>query len=72
MASRRKARMPQWKSRDGDLEEESADEAEDGVAEVFVKRRHGSGLDLAAEAIAHDEVVALFEFGEEAGSWPKS
>ncbi len=41
--------------------------AEDGVAEIFVERGHGSGLDFAAEAIAHDEVVALLEFGEEAG-----
>ncbi len=51
---------------DGDAEEEAADEAEDGVAEVLVQWGHGSRFDLAAEAIAHDEVVAGFEFGEEA------
>jgi len=28
-------------------------------------------VDLAAEAVAHDEIVAGFEFGEERGSSPK-
>src|SRR6201989_255470 len=52
---------------DGDAEEEAADEAEDGVAEVFMQRGHGSRFNLAAEAIADDEVVPGLEFGEEAG-----
>ena len=52
---------------DGDAEEDAADGGEDGVAEVTVKRWHGSGLDGAGEAVAHDEVVAFVEFWEEAG-----
>ena len=52
---------------DGDLEEYLADGGEDGVAEVTVEGRHGSGLDGAGEAVAHDEVVAFVEAGEEAG-----
>ena len=52
---------------DGDAEEEAADVTEDRIAEVFVEWRHGSGFDFAAEAVAHDEIVALFEPGEEAG-----
>ena len=50
----------------GDIEEEPADVTEDGVAEISVERGHGSGLDLAAEAVAHDEIVAGFELDEEA------
>ena len=32
---------------DGNAEEDAADGGEDGVAEVFVERGHGSGLDRA-------------------------
>ena len=56
--SRRKARRPQWKSPDGDAEKEAADGGEHGVAEVSMQRRHRAGLDIAAEAVAHDQVVA--------------
>src|SRR5580704_3986279 len=45
----------------GYAKEEAADETKHRVTEVFVEGRHGSGLDLAAEAVAHDEIVALFE-----------
>ena len=52
---------------DGDAEEDAADGGEDGVAEVTVERRHGSGLDGAGETVAHDEVVAFVELWKEAG-----
>src|SRR6202041_2341483 len=52
---------------DGDAEEEAADKTENGVTEILVQRGHGSGFELAAEAVAHNEIVALFEFGEETG-----
>src|SRR5690606_23268586 len=48
------------------LEEQAPDESEDRVAEVLVKERHRARLDTAAEAVAHDEVVALAELVEEA------
>ncbi len=60
---------------DGDAEEDAADGGEDGVAEVTVERRHGSGLDGAGEAVAHDEVVAFVRAlggsggGVRSGSW---
>ncbi len=52
---------------DGDAEEDAADGGEDGIAEIAVEWRHGAGFDGAGEAVAHDEVVAFVEFGEEAG-----
>ena len=51
---------------DGNAEEDAADGGENRVAEIAVERRHGSGLDGAGEAVAHDEVVAFVEFWEEA------
>ena len=50
-----------------DAEEDAADGGEHRVAEIFVQRRHGAGLDAAGEAVAHDQVVALVELGQEAG-----
>ena len=47
---------------DGDAEEDAADGGEHRIAEVAVQRWHGSGLDGAGEAVAHDEVVAFVEF----------
>ena len=52
---------------DWDAEEEAAKVTQDGISQIFVKRRHGSGLDFTAEAVAHDEVVALLESFEEMG-----
>src|SRR6185369_6717532 len=56
---------------DGDSKEEPANEAEHRVAEIFMQRRHSSGLDLALEAVAHDEIVALLKLGEETGQVPE-
>ena len=45
-------------------EEQLADAGEDRVADVAILPGHGAGLDLAGEAIAHDEVIAVAEFGD--------
>ena len=50
---------------DGGFEKPAAHEAEDRVAEVAMQERHGSGSDAAGEAVAHDEVGAIAQFGEE-------
>ena len=49
----------------GAAEEDAADGGEDGVAEVAVEVGHGAGHDAAFEAVAHDELVAFTELGDE-------
>ena len=44
---------------DAGTEEQAADQAEHGIAEVAVQKRHGAGRDAAGEAVAHDEVAAV-------------
>src|SRR5260370_15404709 len=39
-----------------------------GIAEVFVKRRHGSGLDPAPKAVAHNHLKAFPQFLDEMGN----
>jgi hypothetical protein len=41
------------------VEEDTADQCQDGVANPAVGPRHGAGLDSAHEAVAHDEVAAV-------------
>src|ERR1700677_1024466 len=41
---------------DGDAKEQAPDEAENRVAQITMEWWHGSRLDLAAEAVAHDEI----------------
>ena len=48
--------------RDG--EEDAPDGGQDGVANVFVQRRHGTALDRTGEAVAHHQVVSLVEPGK--------
>src|SRR5579859_40838 len=43
-------------------EKEIHQPTEAGISEISVQRRHGAGLDPAAKAIAHDEVIAAAEF----------
>jgi hypothetical protein len=50
-----------------DAEEDAPGGGEHRVAEVAVQRGHGSGLDGAGEAVAHNQVVALVERRQEAG-----
>src|SRR5258708_3498721 len=49
-------------------EEKIHQPAQTGIAKVSVQRRHGAGLDAAAKAIAHDEVVAPAQFVDEIGN----
>src|SRR6185312_10889068 len=49
-------------------EEPAAEEAEHWVAEILVQRRHGTGADAAAKAVAHDDLGAIAELGEETRS----
>src|SRR5882757_2604709 len=46
-------------------EEKIHQPAQTGIAKIFVQRRHGAGLDAAAKAIAHDQVVAPAQFVDE-------
>ena len=39
--------------------------SETGIAEVFVKRRHGAWFDFAPEPVAHHHVVAFAQFFHE-------
>ena len=39
-------------------EEQTAQEGQDGIAEIAVQERHGARLDAAAEAVAHDQLIA--------------
>jgi hypothetical protein len=48
----------------GDLEEQAAEEAEDGVADVAVFPRHGAGMNPARETVAHHDIGARLEGGE--------
>ena len=48
------------------MEEDLADGREDRIADVMVLPGHGSGLDAALKAVAHDQVVPLAQFGNEA------
>ena len=47
------------------LKEEPPDCSEHGVAEISVRRRHGSGFDTALEAISHYQIVAGAQFFNE-------
>ncbi|KIT98664.1 hypothetical protein QU38_02930, partial [Staphylococcus aureus] len=46
-------------------EEGAADQAEHRIAEIFVEHRHGAGRDAAFEAIAHHQLGAVAQRGEE-------
>ena len=48
-----------------DAEEDTTDGAEPGVAEVAVQCRHRAGLDTAGAAVAHHQVVAGAQRGDE-------
>ena len=60
--------MPQWKSPMGVRKSQRPEEAEHRIAEIPMQGRHRSGADAAAKAIAHDELGAATELGEEARS----
>src|SRR5258708_32092476 len=49
-------------------EEKIHQPAQTGIAKISVQRRHGAGLDAAAKAIAHNEVVAPAQFVDEIGN----
>src|SRR5215471_12574244 len=40
-----------------DVEEQSAKEAQDGIAEPTVKQRHRAWLDTTAESVPHDKII---------------
>jgi hypothetical protein len=53
------------------LEEQPPDEAEHGVAEVAVQRGHRARGDAALEPVAHDQVGAVAQVGEEGAQGPE-
>ena len=44
---------------DADTEEQTADPAQDRIAQIPMERRHGSGSNPAFEAVAHDKIHPL-------------
>lgn len=47
---------------DADTEEQTADPAQDRIAQIPMERRHGPGSDPPLEAVAHDQIHALAQF----------
>src|SRR5216683_3645197 len=50
---------------DAHVEEQIEQGGEAGISEIPVEWRHGAGFDAAAEAVAHDDVVAFPQFFHE-------
>jgi hypothetical protein len=46
----------------GGMKEELPEKAQNRVAEIFVQKRHGAGLNAAVEAIAYNEVGSVSQF----------
>lgn len=44
---------------DTDTEEQTANPAQDRIAQIAMERRHGPGSDSALETVAHDQIHAL-------------
>ena len=62
----RKAAQPAMEVADRAAEEQPADEREDRIAEIAVKRRHGRLRDPAAKTVSHHDVVAFAKLFDEA------
>src|SRR5690349_13726104 len=49
----------------GTAEEQTSEPSQNGIAQVSMQQRHGAGGDAPEEAVAHDELVALAQLGDE-------